>query len=98
MGGGGCCSRAVYTVDDEGLEEDCAVGRGASQFVNHSYSRSCTPGETTQEKGGIRREEGGQPRQTWRGGGGDVGGREERVMTLYLKVAWIFNYLIIYRV
>ena len=34
----------MYTVNDEGFEKDCAVGRGASQFVNHSYSRMDTPG------------------------------------------------------
>jgi len=39
----------VYTVDDEGFEEDGTVGGGASSFVNHSYSRSDTPEETTQE-------------------------------------------------
>jgi hypothetical protein len=69
-GGWSCCSRAVYTVNDEGFEEDCAVGRGASQFVNHSYSRMDTP------EGGRRRRgyggRGGRPRQTWRGGGGAV--------------------------
>jgi len=54
MGGRSYCSRAVYTVDDEGLEEDGTVGRGASQFVNHSYSRSGTSGGggATQEREG----------------------------------------------
>lgn len=44
----------MYTVDDEGLEEDGTVGRGAGQFVNHNYSRFGTSGETTRERG-IRR-------------------------------------------
>ena len=51
-----CCSRTVYTVDDEGFEEDGTVGRGAGPFVNHSYSRSDTPGETTQESEGYEGE------------------------------------------
>jgi len=93
MGGRSCCSQAVYTVDDEGFEEDGAVGRGASQFVNHSYSKSDTSREATQ--GGRDTEGGGgQLRRTWRGGGGKVGGREERVIDL--KVAGIFIYLFIY--
>jgi len=57
MCGRNCCSQAVYTVDDEGLEEDGTVGRSASQFVNHSYSRSGTSREARQG-GGTRREEG----------------------------------------
>ena len=47
MGGRDWCSQAVYTVDDEGLEEDGTVGGGASQLVNHSYSRRGTSGEAT---------------------------------------------------
>jgi hypothetical protein len=47
MWGCKCCSRAVYTVDDEGLEEDGTVGGGAGQLVNHSYSRGDTSGEAT---------------------------------------------------
>lgn len=41
----------VYTVDDEGLEEDGAVGGGAGQFVNHNYPRDDAQEERTQERG-----------------------------------------------
>jgi hypothetical protein len=47
MGGWNRCSRAVYTVDDEGLEEDGTVGGGAGQLVNHSYSKGDTSGGAT---------------------------------------------------
>lgn len=49
--GGADCSQAVYTVDNEGFEEDCTVGGGAGQLVNHSYSRGDTSGETTRGRG-----------------------------------------------
>lgn len=62
-GGRNCCSQAVYTVDDEGLEEDGTVGRGASQLVNHSYSRGDTSGEATQGRRGTRKD-GGWTTQT----------------------------------
>ena len=48
----------MYTVDDEGFEKDCAVGRSAGQFVNHNYPRSNTSGGATQEREGDK--EGGR--------------------------------------
>jgi len=91
MGGRSCCSQAVYTVDDEGFEEDGTVGRSASQFVNHSYSKSGTSRDATQG-GGTRREEGDNSDGH---GEGEVRLEDER-RVIDLKVAGIFIYLFIY--
>lgn len=42
----------MYSVDDEGFEEDGTVGRGAGPFVNHNYSRGGT-GRDDAGEGGI---------------------------------------------
>jgi len=81
MGGRSCGSRAVYTVDDEGLEEDGTVGRGAGQLVNHSYSRSGTSRGERRRKGmDTERGRGDNLDEHGGGGGGEVGRREGRVI------------------